>query len=49
MRCDIYVWRGGGGNLFHCMIKMASVFDLPYVNVCVCVCVGGGGGGRGDN
>ena len=39
MRCDIYDWRGG--RLIYFMIKMASVFKLPYVNVCVCV--GGGG------
>ena len=45
MRCDIYVWRGGG--LIFCVIKIASVFKLPYVNVCVWG-GGGGGGGRGD-
>ena len=39
MHCDIYVWRGGGFIYFILMIKMASVFKLPYVN----------GGCRGDN
>ena len=33
-----------GGIYF--IIKMASVFKLPDVNV-YCVCVGGGGGGGG--
>ena len=35
----IYVWRGRGFIYFILMIKMASVFKLPYVN----------GGCRGDN
>ena len=42
----MYVWRGegGGGDLFYfIIIKMASVFKLPDVNVYVCVCGGGGG------
>ena len=35
---------GGGGDLFYfIIIKMASVFNLPDVNVYMCVCVGGGG------
>ena len=33
---------GGGGEAIYFIIKMASVFKLPDVNVCVC----GGGGGR---
>ena len=33
---------GGGGIYFILIIKMASVFKLPDVNVCV-----GGGGGAG--
>ena len=43
MCCDIYVWGGGGGIYFIIIIKMASVFKLPDVNVCVC---GGGGGDK---
>ena len=45
MCCDIYVWRGGGGGgiYFIIIIKMASVFKLPDVNVYVCVCGEGGG------
>ena len=41
--------EGGGGIYFIIIIKMASVFKLPDVNVyvCVCVCVCGGGGGGG--
>ena len=46
MCCGMYVWRGGGGDLFYfIIIKMASVFNLPDVNVYMCVCVCGGGGG----
>ena len=44
MRCDIYDWRGEG--LIYFMFKMASVFKLPYVNVCVGWGGGGGGGQR---
>ena len=45
MCCDIYVWRGGGrGIYFIIVIKMASVFKLPDVNVYVCVSGGWGGG-----
>ena len=44
MCCDIYVWRGWGEEIFIIIIiKMASVFKLPDVNVCVC---GGGVGGE---
>ena len=32
----------GGGGVIYFMIKISSVFKLPYVNVCVCV--GGVGG-----
>ena len=37
----IYFWRGvgGGGEAIYFIIKMASFFKLPDVNVCV----GGGG------
>ena len=38
--CAVIVWRGGG--LIYFMIKMASVFKLPYGG-------GGGEGGRRDN
>ena len=47
------VWGGGGGGgrgedfLNFIIIKMASVFKLPDVNVYVCVW--GGGGGRRNN
>ena len=44
MCCDIYVWGGGGIYFIIIIIKMASVFKLPDINVYVCVCVGGGGG-----
>ena len=48
MCCDMYVWRGGGGDLFYfIIIKMASVFKLPDVNV-LCVWGAGGGGGGGE-
>ena len=40
----ICIYVGGGGGIF-IIIKMASVFKLPDVNVCVCVGGGGGGGG----
>ena len=33
----MYVWRGGGGIYFIIMIKMASVFKLPDVNLYVCL------------
>ena len=39
MCCDMYICWGGGGIFI--IIKMASVFKLPDVNVYVCV--GGGG------
>ena len=45
MCCDIYVW-GGRGEIYFIIIKMASVFKLPDVNVYVCVWGGGGGGGE---
>ena len=48
MCCDIYVWRGGREEIyfkFIIIIKMASVFKLPDVNVNVCVWRVGGGGG----
>ena len=37
-------WGRGEEINFIIIIKMASVFKLPDVNVYVCVC--GGGGGR---
>ena len=37
--------EGRGEEIYFIIIKMASVFKLPDVNVCVC---GGGGGGGGD-
>ena len=37
MCCDMYVWGGGGGGIYFIIIKMASVFKLPDVNVYVCV------------
>ena len=43
MITDIYV-GGGGIYYFIIIMKMASVFKLPDVNVYVCVCVGEGGG-----
>ena len=33
-----------GGEEINFIIKMASVFKLPDINVNVCVCRGGGGG-----
>ena len=50
MCCDMYVGGGGGGgDLFYFIIlKMASVFKLPDVNVYVCVW-GRREGGRRNN
>ena len=41
------VW--GAGGLIYFMIKISSVFKLPYVNVCVGGGGDGGGEARGDN
>ena len=45
MCCD-YMFGEEGEEIYFIIIKMASVFKLPDVNVYVCVCVGGGGGGE---